>query len=250
VRLWREVLPIGICLGVMVSACAKEEEVPQVKPTPIELGTVGAISGEIHYSGPLPTPKRLPLAGFEGCLAKKSETSYDNDLLVNGGRLRNALVYIQEGLGNRVFAIPSTPVSINQQGCMFQPRVVDLQTYQPAVFLNGDPLLHNVRSEPKNSKPFNFGMSGQGARVTKRFTRSEVVIPITCDVHPWMKGYVAVLDHPYHSLTKEDGTFSIVNLPPGEYLLGVWHERLGTLSQKVSVGSKETKKVVLTFSPR
>ena len=83
---------------------------------------------------------------------------------------------------------------------------------------------------------------------TKKFMDPEVMLALKCDVHPWMQGYLGVLPHPYFSVTKSDGTFELRNLPPGEYTIEAWHEKLGAQSQKVTIGPRETKEIEFKFS--
>jgi hypothetical protein len=78
--------------------------------------------------------------------------------------------------------------------------------------------------------------------------KAEAIIEIKCDVHPWMKAYIGVIDHPYFVLSETDGSFALKKLPPGKYVIGAWHERFGTHSQKVSLEAKETKEITFTFA--
>jgi hypothetical protein len=79
------------------------------------------------------------------------------------------------------------------------------------------------------------------------FAREEVAIPVKCNVHPWMKGYIAVFKHPYFAVTDKNGGFELKDLPPGTYTITAWQEKLGTQSQKVTVGVGEAKTLDLTF---
>jgi uncharacterized protein (DUF2141 family) len=81
----------------------------------------------------------------------------------------------------------------------------------------------------------------------KVFDQAEVMIPVKCDVHPWMNGWIGVQNHPYATVTGDDGAFSLKNLPPGEYEIEAWHEKYGTTTQKVKVGPKENKTIEFTF---
>ncbi len=79
------------------------------------------------------------------------------------------------------------------------------------------------------------------------FKVPEVMVRIKCDVHPWMGAYAGVLDHPYYNVTGDNGTFSIENLPPGEYVIEAWHETYGTMTQSITVGDNETKVADFTY---
>ena len=125
-------------------------------------------------------------------------------------------------------------------------RACGLQVGQSLTIRNGDPLLHNVRAEPLISQPFDLGTPIQGMEVTRTFSTREVMVPFNCNVHAWMNAYVGVLEHPYFAVTDENGRFSIPQLPAGTLTLEIWHERLGTQSQQVTVAAKDTKEVAFT----
>lgn len=239
---------IGLALVLMV-AC--QEEVPKPPPrevTPLDLSTAGTISGQVLFAGPVPEQTVLQLGGWSECAAQHpGGLPYAGDIFVNDGKLQNAVVYVKEGLGDRVFAVPTEPMTIDQKGCVFLPRTAGIQVDQPLRFLNSDPTAHNVHGLPKNSRQWNFSLGVKGSSRTIAVDKAEAMIEIKCDVHPWMKAYIGVFDHPYFALSGADGSFTLKNLPPGEYVVGAWHERFGALSQRISLGAKETKNVVFTF---
>ena len=92
------------------------------------------------------------------------------------------------------------------------------------------------------------GMGGpQEQKIVKQFDKEEVMVRFKCNVHPWMVAWVGVVSHPFFAVTGEDGTFTLKGLPPGEYTLEAWHEKLGTQTQTVTVAPTETKDVAMTF---
>ena len=66
----------------------------------------------------------------------------------------------------------------------------------------------------------------------------EVMITVRCDLHPWMQGWLGVVDHPYFGVSGADGRVTLRNVPPGDYVVGVWHERFGTREARVSAGAE------------
>ena len=120
---------------------------------------------------------------------------------------------------------------------------------QPLEIVNSDPTLHNIHALPKANAEFNNGQPIQGMKMTHTFTAKEVMVPFKCDVHGWMNAYVGVLDHPYFATTDKDGKFELKTLPPGTYTIEAWHERLGAMEQKVTLGPKDSKEVNFTFKP-
>ena len=169
------------------------------------------------------------------------------ELVVTNGNLQNAIVYIKEGLENYKFPIPEESVLLDQKGCQFTPHIVAIQKYQKIEILNSDPTLHNVNAKAKNSRGFNIGFPSKGMRRTVMIPSEEVNIPIRCDLHPWMQGYISVFDHPYFKVIGPDGTFSFDPLPPGKYVIEVWHEKLGTQTQTVELNPNDSKIISFTF---
>ena len=144
---------------------------------------------------------------------------------------------------------PTDKPQIDQKMCRYHPHVQGMRVGQPLEILNSDPTLHNIHALPKNNSEFNNGQPIQGMKMTHTFDKPEVMVPFKCDVHGWMNAYVGVLPHPYFAVTKDDGKFELANLPPGTYTIEAWHEKLGTQTQQVTLGEKETKDVSFTFKP-
>ncbi len=230
---------------IAAGACSREREKRQ--PTPLDLSTVGAVSGVVRVDGTPPPQTMLDVGSAAECAAQHAGKVPAGDVLVKDGKVQNAVVYIKAGLGDRVFAVPETPVVIDQKGCLFEPRIAAAQTDQPIRFLNGDPLPHNVHGLPSKSSAWNFSLGVKGASRNVTIETPEPAIEIKCDIHPWMKAYLAVFDHPYFAVTDADGRYTLANVPPGNYVLEVWHERLGTRTADVSLAPKETKTVDFTF---
>jgi plastocyanin len=216
--------------------------------TPLDHATTGTISGTVDLSGAPPAMTVVPLRGDPVCAALHPEPVLSEDALVHDGHVENAFVYVKDGLGERVFAVPSTPVVIDQRGCLFQPHVAGAQVGQPIKFVNGDTVLHNVHGAPSRSGAWNFAMNTRGAERTVTMDAAEVAVPIRCDLHPWMRAYLGVLDHPYFAVTGANGRFTLTDVPPGDYTVAVWHERFGTREAPISLGTKDTKELSFTFT--
>jgi hypothetical protein len=159
-------------------------------------------------------------------------------------------VYVKEGLEGYRFETPVQPALMSNRGCVYVPHVLGVQVDQPVTLVNEDPTLHNIHSYAKNSKGFNLGLPIQGMKQVRKFTAPEVMVQMKCDVHPWMTGWIGVLPHPCFGVSGADGSFEIAGLPPGTYVLEAWHEKLGTRSQTIEIGPRETKQADFTFGPQ
>jgi plastocyanin len=145
------------------------------------------------------------------------------------------------------YPVPTEPAMIDQNGCNYTPHVVGVQTGQPLKIKNSDDTLHNIHPRPTVNAEFNIGQPRKGMESTKTFDKKEVMFPVGCDVHPWMRAYISVNDNPFYAVTKEDGTFEIKGLPAGDYEIEAYHEKLKTMSQKVSVKAGESAKADFAF---
>jgi plastocyanin len=179
--------------------------------------------------------------------AHSAAPSKDEEVVVGpGGELANVVVYVKNITGN--FPPSSSPAVLDQQGCQYKPHVTAVQVGQPVQIKNSDATLHNVHGLPAVNKGFNIGQPVQGMVSTQTFDKPELTpFRIKCDVHGWMKSYMAVLPHPFYSVSQMNGTFSIGNLPPGSYTVVAWHEKYGAQEQQVTVGAKESKAINFSF---
>ena len=172
-----------------------------------------------------------------------------SEILVLGraNGLKNVFVYVKDGLGSRRYAVPSTPVSLDQKGCIYVPHVFGVQAGQTVLVSNSDPLIHNVHALPKNNREFNFAQPAKTPPVERVFNQPEIGLPFKCDVHGWMNAYVNVVTHPFFAVTTDDGSFEIKGLPAGTYTLELWHERLGTQTLPVTVAADAPAKISASF---
>jgi len=240
------VLVLAGLILVAAGGCQRERK-ERRPPTPLDMATVGAITGEVRFSGSPPAETVVQMGSARDCAALHAGPVGAGDVLVHDGKVENALVYVKQGLGDRVFAVPDRSVVIDQKGCLFVPRVAAAQTGQPIRFENSDALQHNVHGVPEHATGWNFSLAMKGASRTIDVEDSEPAIEIKCDIHPWMRAYLGVFDHPYFAVTGPDGRFKLESLPPGTYLLEAWHERFGTRTATVTLAPSGTETVVFTF---
>ena len=211
--------------------------------------TVSTIKGKVTFEGQAPAPKEILIRGNPECsVFHKEGKILSEELVAENDGLRNVFVYIKEGLEGYQFDPPSEPVTISNKSCVYTPHVSGAQAGQPVALLNEDNTLHNVHTYSKNNRPFNLGFPFQGMKQTKKFDAAEIMVTLKCDVHPWMIGYLGVVSHPCFAVSGPDGSFELKNLPPGEYTIEAWHEKLGVQSQKIKIGPQETKEIQFRFS--
>jgi plastocyanin len=251
----RAAWPLVALLAMAVATgCGKKDEeasAPAAAPTAapaaqVDPATAATLTGVVNFEGTPPRQPRIDMSQDPGCAGGKGATA--DNVVVENGKLANVFVYVKDGLGEARYAVPSAPAVIDQEGCMYHPRVIGVMANQQVNILNSDPTTHNVHPTPKNNREWNESQPPKGAPLEKTFPREEIMMPVKCNQHPWMKMYVNVVRHPFHAVTGKDGSFQIKGLPPGEYTIAVVHERYGEQTQKVTVGASEVKNVEFAYS--
>lgn len=244
----------GLMLGVGSAGCRRGSKVdngPEEdtgKPKYRSSGDEGTVSGKIAFQGPPPTPRKIDMGAEPSC-AQKNPNAVSEEVLVKDGSLENVFVYLQGGPAGRfTFDVPSTPVTLDQSGCHYVPHVMGIMTQQTLKIVNSDPVNHNVHPTPRVNPEWNESQGPGTDPKEKKFNRQETLVPIKCNIHPWMKAHIGVLPHPFYAVSGEDGTYRIANVPPGDYTLIAWHEKYGEKSEKVKVDAKGAVTKDFTFS--
>jgi hypothetical protein len=207
-------------------------------PAAVQVENPATITGTVSFAGAVPAPEPIDMSEEATCAEKHESPPSMVRVAAADGRLANVFVYVKEGLTGS-HATSSQPTVLDQAGCEYVPHVLGVQTNQPITIRNSDGLLHNINASPSANRGFNMSQptNMEGSR---SFATQEVMIPVRCDVHGWMEAYIGVVDHPYFAVSGEDGSFTIENLPPGDYVVEAWHETLGTQTMNVTVGPNET----------
>lgn len=255
---------IGSAGLVMLPACSKDTPAPAPAPeaaapsqpskpatpepaaaaTPPAPAGKSTIRGVVKFNGTAPAPADIAPSADPACegMALKEQA-----VLVKDGKLQNVLVRVR-GAVQGAPAAASTPVVVDQVKCTYTPRVMGAQAGQSIQVKNSDGTLHNVRAVAGTKPVFNLAQPPSMPPVTKPVPADTEMLQLKCDVHPWMKAYIAVSPHPYFSTTGEDGAFSITGLPAGTYTLEAWHETFGTKTAEVTVKDAETAEAAFEFS--
>jgi plastocyanin len=241
------------CLGA-AAACgsgAPESSAPAaVSGKKVDASTAGAVAGRVVFEGAVPAAETIRMTSDKACVENAGPNPQSDALLIGGdGAVRNAFVWVKDGLDPAyTFDTPTTPVVIDQKGCVYAPRVLGVRVGQPIDVVNSDPTLHNVHALPMVNQEFNHGQPVQFSKLSRTFTAPEVMVRFKCDVHSWMAAWVGVVAHPYFAVTGADGAFQLPNLPPGTYTLEAWHEKLETRTVQVTVASGQTQTAAFTFT--
>ena len=242
----------GMCALLVLAACSKKEESPAPSSeapastpaaTPIDPSTVATVNGTVKFDGAAPKPAKIDMSQDPGCKG----TNQAETVMVDNGDLANVFVYVKDGLGNRTFDVPKDPVVLDQKGCQYHPHVLGVMTGQTVKINNDDPTTHNIHPTPKDNREWNESQPPSAPALEKTFAREEIMLPVKCNQHPWMKMYVNVVKSPFFAVTDKSGKYEIKGLPPGDYTLAFVHEKLGEQDQKVTVAPKETKTVDQSF---
>lgn len=239
---------------LLVASCSKAPEAKKAETkaetvfTEVDASTAGAVEGKIVFTGKAPARKKVDFSEDPNC-GKLHKGEFFNDVVAvnKNGTLSNVFVYVKEGLEGKKFRPPTTPVTITQKGCWFEPRMLGIEAGQPFQVVNADPLTHNIHPRTVNSREWNQSQEAGSEPLLRKFARTEIMVRVKCNIHPWMKAWVGVTEHPYHSISGSDGTFSLKNLPPGEYTIEARQEEYGAQQQKVKVAAKATESLTFTF---
>jgi len=207
------------------------------------------ITGVVKFQGAPPLMPTIQMSADPYCASQHaSAPAKDEEVVLGpGGELANVFVYVKNISGN--YPPPSAPVVLDQHGCQYRPHMIPIQVGQPLQIKNSDATLHNIHALPVVNSQFNEGQPVQGMVSTKKFGKAEITpFKVKCDVHGWMKAWMAVMPNPFYSVSQSNGTFTISNLPPGQYTIVAWHEKYGAKEQQITVAPKESKTVDFTFN--
>lgn len=215
--------------------------------TRVLAGPPGTLSGSVRLAGPVPARPSLPVYKSQQVCG---DSVPDEALVVGpGGGLRYVVVTVDGVRDGRKPERDATLVLDNRL-CRFEPHVQTAGVGQWLELRNSDPILHNADARMGKETLFNVALT-PGRQLRKPLARAGL-ITVTCDVrHTWMKAFVAVADHPYHTVTDAEGAYEIRDLPPGSYTVRVWHEELGTQEHRVAIEPGKSAMLDVTYpAPR
>ena len=246
---------ITILLLGMVTGCSREEE----RATPAKESATkkaapsaaaptgnataqgnGTIAGRVVFKGTHAASKLVVGKDKEVC----GDAKQDPTLLVGAdGGVRNAVIQIA-GLSQG--KSPAKEAELDQAKCEYVPHVLVVPTGGKVKIKNSDGILHNVHTLSKENAPFNRAQPKFMKELSETFAKPEI-IPVRCDVHGWMSGWIVVTDNVFFDVSQADGAFNLVDVPAGKYTLDAWHEELGAATQQIEIKPGETLNIIFEF---
>lgn len=239
-------LPLFLCVTLLLSGGCKRSETgastgastaPQGPITQIDPATAGSVEGTIQLIGKAPERIEIDMAQDPACAMSPYGKNLTEGVVSKDGKFANVYVYVKDGLGNKIYAAPSTPAVLDQKGCRYVPHVLAAMVGQPIEFRNSDPTMHNVHMQPTvaGNQQFDISQPPNGGTASHTFAKPELMLPVRCNNHPWMQAFLNIAPNPFFAITGEDGHFAIHGLPPGTYTLVAVQEQLGQQQSSVTV---------------
>lgn len=203
----------------------------------IDAATAGSIRGSIRFHGTKPLMPAIDFSSNPTCQREHHGKSVRSEAVVvnDNGTLRNTFVWIKSGLPKARWEAPAATVQLDQDGCVYHPHVLALMVGQDLEVLNSDEVNHNVHLEAAVNPASNDSEHPRAETLHKRFAAEEILFPVTCSVHPWMRAYIAVVSHPFFAVTGGDGTYELKGVPPGDYTVETVHEKYGRQERQITV---------------
>ncbi len=233
---------------LMLTGCGKKES-PVARPISLEVATpdprtVGSIRGRVQFDGAIPAPKMIDMSADPGCRGPNAAETFAGE---NGG-LANVFVYIEgDDLNRFSHGSGQKPVVVSQDGCRYHPHVAGVMVGQTIDFFNADPTTHNIHASAQRNREWNESQPPNAPVLERVFDNPEIMLPVKCNQHPWMRMYINVVSHPFFAVSANDGRYEISGVPPGNYTLAFVHEKSGEQDIAISLSPREHKTVNATF---
>jgi hypothetical protein len=209
------------------------------------------ISGRISFEGPVPSNSPVQMSSDPYCLQHSTDYPTLETVKVSDGGLENVILYITAGLPlGATYAVPQTPVELNQLNCHYIPHVLTMMTQQSLKITNSDTTLQNVHAWAEKNPQLNIGQPVKDMVKFATFANPEMPLAIRDDIHRWKTAFVGVFDHPFHTVSKSGGLFEFeAKLPAGYYEITAWHEKYGKKTMMFGVVDNEKRVINITFTP-
>jgi hypothetical protein len=214
----------------------------------------GKITGSVKLNGAAPHMKGIDMSKDPYCAKAHATDPGHLETVVAGanGGLENVVLYISDGLsGSALTDVPTAVPVFDQKNCVYTPHVLAMDIGQKFKVVTSDQTAHNIHPNPNpmtGNIPWNQSQPPGAPPVEKSWKAAEV-IPVQCNIHPWMHGWFVVVKGPY-ATTDSSGAYTINNVPPGSYTVTAWQEEYGTQTQKVTVAGGQSATADFTFKAK
>jgi plastocyanin len=217
----------------------------------LQIASAGEISGKVTLKGTPPKEaENNDIKSNADCAKMHTGPVTTHHFVVGaGGELANVVVSLQGPNVKPSSGGSAAPAVLDQKGCEYTPTILAVQTDQKLMVKNSDPVMHNVHPMPAaaGNKEDNKAQMPNGPDLAFAFSKPENFLKVKCDVHPWMFAWITVFDHPYFAVSGKDGTFTIHNVPAGNYKIQAVHRKAGTTTQEIEVKEGEPAKADFTL---
>jgi plastocyanin len=236
------------CSGCKKNADTEAGAAAPATYTTIDLSNSGTISGTIHFTGKAPPRVKIDMGQDPSC--SLADANYTEQYMVNSGNLANVFIYVKDGLGNKLYAAPSTPAVMDQKSCRYTPHVIGAMVGQQIKFTNSDNTMHNVHMTPQigTNQTVDISEPPSDSGEMRTLATPELMIPVRCNNHPWMEAFINIVSNPFYAVSDSDGHFTIKGLPPGTYTIVADHEQLGQQTATVTVAAKQAATQDFSYS--
>jgi len=216
-------------------------------PWPVKSTTgSGAVTGKVTYTGTAAKAEPIDMSKEPACVKLRAKPLLTEKVVTGpSNTLGNVVVYISSGADDAP-AQEMNEVHFDQQDCRYSTHVLAVRVGQNIRFSNNDPFSHNIHPLAKVNREWNRIQPAQTPAFSYAYDKEEF-IPVKCNIHAWMQGYLAVLKTSHFAVTSEDGTFTLPELPPGKYTLTAWHEVYDTQSREFTITGSETQTINFLF---
>jgi hypothetical protein len=239
---------LAVCGGGAEAPKPEAAEPAAAMAAPAATTGTASVKGKISFEGEAPPAETIKLSADPKCKEMHHGGGLERQTIkVTDGGLADVLVFVKSGISGD-YPAPTEAVLLDQKGCDYHPHMVAMMAKQELKIRNSDPTLHNIHPRPKVNQEFNIGQPREGMESTRTFDKPELMIPVGCDVHPWMRSFISVLSNPFFAVTAEDGSYEIKGLPAGEYEIEALHPRLKPASQKITVKDGEAGTLEMTLT--
>ena len=225
-------------------------ETSNAAPAP-SIADAGTVSGIVSFSGKPPAKVRIDTTMDPAC-SMGSEEVFAEQYAVQNGKLGNVFLYVKSGPDAAMHAAATStqPVVLDQRGCRYTPHVIAVMQGGVVEFHNSDPTMHNIHTMPTvvGNEVIDLSQGPRGAPVSKQLHKPEIMMPVRCNNHPWMNAFINVSATPFFAVSDASGRFELRGLPPGDYVIGAVHEKLGEKTLQVTVAPHVAAKADFSFS--